>query len=583
MEGQHSDLKFIETAPMWPGTPESVWSDPDNFLEYDGFGDGSGWTGTALWSAASRYLVTGTEADYARMLDHFQAMAFQYEANGIPGMLMRSHFAMLEEGAPAPAGNPGKAVTTYIEPDDWHFRYPLAGTYLERLPAYYTEGVEIGGLHYDVTPLWMGDASRDMYVRSLPGVMLAYDMLGRGPDEDRLRSVIETEIPCTLKRMKKMRISNLQSNPFFLDALTAYLGAARLRLEPGDIDFSSIDTIHAYVMEQPNPDNPEAFDTECPDDLPTEVDPAYDLDASNLIEFIIRFADIVMRMQREGDVPIAWIQFVSIRGADALFMTQWALAAHYLTGDPRYLDFLEGMMDEIEYWPVIDTFGSFWMPKWCRSHFAPSLLYPTLWNLQSRVSRKTYPGFWRRLGTAIMEEARYKELEQANDVFFGILYDNMVDETIDPRGHAYALEMVDMLRDMGQLQVADKFEPRRNYNVDLLNDTPPDIEIEELSQEDLDTCTEPLVVFGIEIEPGRIEDELPRAVEGLFLPYRVPGSFQWAMDPFMLWRDYGGGEARTQWPMVGMTVSFWTGRVQGTIDEGDGMALAWRDTGDTCR
>ncbi len=581
MEGQYTDLEFTE--PMWPGTPESVWGDPAYFREYDGFGDGSGWTGTALWAAAARYLATGTDADYARMLDHFESMAFLYEATGIPGMLMRSHFAMLEPGAPPPLGNPGKAVTNYIEPCDWHFRYPLAKRYLDRLPAYYRVGVEIEGTHYNVLPVWMGDASRDMYVRSLPGVMLAYDMLGEGPAEDRLRSVIEREIPCTLRRMKKMRITNIQSNPFLLEALAPYLGTGRVILEPDDMDFTKIDTLIGYVMEQPNPAHMGAFDAECPEGLPTEFDPAYDLDASNWMEFFVRFADIAMRMERQGRVPISWIQFVSVRGSDALYITQWALAAHYLTGDERYLDFVEGLMEEIDYWPVIDTYGSFWSPKWCRPHFGPSLLYPTLWNIQSRVSTTDFPAYWERLGTAIMEESRYKELEQTNDVFFGILYDNMVDADIDPRGHAYALEMAEMLRGMGQYQVPDKFEPRRNYTVDLLSSPPPGIEIEELSQEDYDTCMEPLTIFGIEVEPGSIEDELPRAVEGLPLHYRIPGPFQWQMDPFMLWRDYGWGEARTQFPMAGMTVAFWNGRIQGTLTEGRGTALAWRDTGEACR
>ena len=581
MEGQYADLEFTEA--MWPGTPESVWGDPAYFREHDGFGDGSGWTGTALWAAAARYLATGTEADYARMLDHFESMAFLYEATGIPGLLMRSHFTMLEPGAPPPLGNPGKAVTNYIEPCDWHFRYPLAKRYLDRLPAYYRVGVEIEGTHYNVLPVWMGDASRDMYVRSLPGVMLAYDMLGEGPAEDRLRSAIEREIPCTLRRMKKLRISNLQSNPFLLEALAPYLGTDRMLLEPGDIDLTKIDTLIGYVMEQPNPAHMGAFDAECPEGLPTEVDPAYDLDASNWLEFMVRFADIALRMQRQGRQPIAWVQFVSARGADALFVTQWALAAHYLTGDERYLDFLEGLMEEIDYWPIIDTYGSFWSPKWCRPHFGPSLLYPTLWNIQSRVSKTDFPTYWERLANTIMEESRHKELAQANDVFFGILYDNMVDATIDPQGHAYALEMVEMLRGMGQYQGPDKFEPRRNYTVDLLSNPPPGIEIEDLTQEDYDICMEPFTLFGIEIEPGSIEDELPRAVEGLPLRYRIPGPFQWQMDPFMLWRDYGWKEAMVQFPMAGMTVAFWNGRTQGTLTEGRGTALAWRDTGEACR
>jgi hypothetical protein len=421
-----------------------------------------------------------------------------------------------------------------------------------------------------------------MYVRSLPGVLLAYDLLGSGQREDTLREIVEKEIPCTLKRMKKIRIYNLQSNPMILEALQVYLGTNRLILEEGDLDLTTIDTIIGYVMEQPNPDFPDSYQWECPDTLPMEVDPEYDIDAGNFFEFLFKFVNLAARMQRMGEIPIAWPQFPSIIGSDALFMTQWALAGHYLTGDERFLDFLEQMMDENHYWEVIDQMGSFYSPKWCRPHFGPSLLYPTLWNLQNRIDPVKYEEFWNTLGGYIAEETRHKELEEANDVLFGIYYDTMVTEAIDPNVHTYAQEMVAMLRETGQLPVADKMEPRRKYNVDLISDPPPGLVTEELTQEDYDMCMQPIVLFGIEIDIGDISDELPRAVEGMPIPWRIPGSFQWQMDPYMLYRDYGSSEGKVQWPSQGFSVAFWTGRMQGTITEGEGMALGWRDTGEAC-
>ena len=34
--------------------------------------------------------------------------------------------------------------------------------------------------------------------------------------------------------------------------------------------------------------------------------------------------------------------------------------------------------------------------------------------------------------------------------------------------------------------------------------------------------------------------------------------------------------------MVGLSVAYWTGRLQGLIPDGAGTALAWSDTGEAC-
>lgn len=599
MEGQHSDLRF--TRRMEPGTPESEWGDPQYFQEYDGYGDAAGWTGTVLQSAAARFSVTGTEADYQRMLETFETMMMLYEINEAPGMLIRSYYGMLEKDAPDPIGNPGRALTGFSDDDTgryYYFRYPIAQRFLDKLPDYFTQGVEILGEHYDVTPLYQGDTSRDMYVRSLPGVMLAYDMLKNGPKETALKDLVKQEIPCTLKRMKKIRIRNLQQNEDILEAINAYFSNGTLQTEEGDPDLTKVDTIVAYMMEQPHADHMDKFDFDCPDTLPMEVDPQYDFDASTGAEFLINFLDFMNRVGNPGKVeqPIAWIQMPSLRGSDTLFMTQWALAGYYYSGDERFLEFLEGMMEELEYWPVINMMGSFFMPKWCRAHFGPSLLYPTLWNLASRVDKGTFPEYWNTLATAIKEELRYKELEQTNDSLFGIYYNNMTDQSIDPERDSYVAKMVSELKDLHQYQCMHTYElteaqckkePLRNYAVDLLNDMPAgfeSIETEELPQDQKDICLTGIEVFGVTIE-GSMEDELPRAVEGLPLSFRVFGSFLWQMDPFMMYRDYGGEsgkEAKVQWPGQGLSTAYWTARAQGLITEGQGAALGWRDSGELC-
>jgi hypothetical protein len=585
MEGQHSDR--YTTIPIAPGTPEEVWSDPAIFERYNGYGDASGWTGMVLGSAAARYQVTGTEADYLRMLDQFGSMMFLYEVTEIPGFLARSHFAMLQDDGIYAVGHPGKAIGHYSDPASGHFTYPLTQDILDRLPSYYTDGVEIQGIQRDVWPVWQGDASRDMHVRSLPGIMLAYDMLGDDAEAGRLRGLVEEAVPCTLNRMKKMRISNLQSNRLLREFVTKYLSGGRLILDPDDIDLTEIDTIIGYVMEQPNPAYMDSFDASCPAGPPLEItDPTYDLDAAKPAEFILKFLALSQRIGAGAELPIGWVLAPGVRGGDIAFMVQWALAAHYITGDLQYLQFVDQMMSEMEFWPLINTMGSFYNPKWCRPTFGPSLLYPTLWNMQARIDPTDFPDFWNQMGTAIYEEIQNKETAGLGDAFFGVLYDYMVDSDIDPDLDAFVDEMVDVLAGTEQYQAGpeNKFDPRRNYPVLLHSDPPPDfnLAVEWPTQQDIDMCTEEVSLFGIVLFEGWIEDELPRAVDYLPMKWRVPGSMQFAMGPWMLERSYGGKAGRVTWPMQGLTSAYWTGRAQKTITVGDGTALAWRDTGESC-
>jgi hypothetical protein len=327
----------------------------------------------------------------------------------------------------------------------------------------------------------------------------------------------------------------------------------------------------------------ELFDASCHDTLPMEVDPEYDLDASDTGAFILKFGEIMMRVNGQGDIPVAWIMFPTARGSDALFMADWALAGHYLTGDNRFLDFLDKLIAENDFWAVVNTMGSFYLPKWCKSFYGLSLLYPTFWNIQNRVDRKIYPEFWNKLGRAIKEEFRYKELNEENDAYFGVLYDTMVDGVIDPDAKKYVMKMIGMLKETGQYQVNDPFEPRRSYNVDLLNNPPEDfsIETEPLTQEEKDICLKSVDLFGMKIE-GFIYDEFPRANEGMPIKFRIGGPFQWQEDPFMIYKDYGDRNGRTQWPMSCFSVAYWTGRMQGTIASGKGTALAWKETEEQC-
>jgi len=579
-QGQAMDLSF--TGPVPYGTPEAEWSDPSHFRRYDGYGDSSGWTGTALLGAAGRYAATGTDADFQRLVHAAEDALLQYEITAIPGLLARAHYGMLPEGGPDPVGHPDKAIGRHRTAEE--FGYSIDEGLLERVPAYYSEGVEIGGEHVDLTPTWQGDASRDMYVRGLPGVLAAYDLLGDDARGAAVREGIRRQLPCTLTRMKKGRITNLSKNDLVRDALTAYLAGANMQIDPGDQQWmEGLDTLIFYVQLQPRPgEEQDAFEGTCPDVPPMEVDPEFDYDASKG-SFLVQLAELAAREAKtyQGKTPIAWTQHISVRGSDTVFMLQWALVAHYLTADERFLDFVEQMVAEVDVVHAIGTYGSFILPKWCAPHYAPSITYPSLYNLLARLDPAEDGAWWRMLSEAVVEEGRHKELATREDCYFGVLYARMMDATTDPAGAAWVEHLVNRLATYG-MDPTNKREPDRNAPRNWIDHPDPEIPLEEIPAGALALCTEPITIAGIEIPAAGLEDDWPRAVDAIPLPKRVGGAFLWQMDPWMAKREYGGAGMDDQWPMLGMTVPYWVGRADGTISEGRALVAAWRDTGETC-
>ena len=584
--GQTMDVRFTKTIPA--GTPESEWSAAGVFERYDGYGDASGWSGTALLGAAARFQTSGSEADYERLLTMAEHVTFLYEVTAIPGLIARSHYAMLPEGAPAPVGNWNKAVGRFRTDDE--FGYPIDETLLERVPAYYSEGIDIEGQHYDTKPIWQGDASRDMYVRGLPGVLLAYDLLKDDDRAKRVREVLQEQLPCTINRMKKGRIRNLSANDLIKSMVTANVAGASMDIDEEETAyFEELDTVVFYVMEEPRVgEEQDAFEGTCPDGPPMEVDPEYDLDASNGA-FLAKLAEMAAREGKASmsKTPIAWTQHPGLRGSDAVFMLQWALVAHYVSQDPRYLDFVEQFLDEVEVETIVGTYGSFNFPKWCAPHFGPSLSYPSFYNLLGRIDPEASPRFWEALSSAAVSDGRYKEMGEREDAYFGILYARMTNETTDPEAGPWVQRFVDLLKTYGSHALDEglveaKFEPDRNVPRNFIDRPDPEIPLEPLEGEDLAICTEPIVVSGIEIPPPRLEDDWPRAIDAVPLPKRVGGAFLWQMDPWMVKREYGGIGMDEQWPMLGLTVPYWVGRMDKLIEEGQDLRLSWRDTGEAC-
>ena len=422
-----------------------------------------------------------------------------------------------------------------------------------------------------------------MYVRGLPGVLLAYDMLGEGEREDTLRAVAQRGAALHAESDEEgAHLEPPAEPPRSSTAVTTYLNGGTLTLDAGDLDFSTLDTLIFYVLEQPHPLHTDVFDATCPAGPPLEVDPAYEMDASDP-SFLFDLMAMAEREQGEGELPIAFTQHPSIRASDTLFMTQWALTGHYLTGDEAYLTFVEQLMDEVPFVPVLNTAGAFQLPKYCAPHYAPSLVYPTFYNLLKRIDRGAYPVLWKALSRVAVVEGRYKEHFEREDPFWGILYASMVDDRTDPYWEDYVQHFVDLLATYG-MNPDDKLEPDRAYPRDFVTEPDPDVPLESIEEGDPEwaVCEDSVIVLGIEVPGPGIDGIAVRAVDALPLDKRIGGTMLWQMDPFMVQRTYGGVGMHRQWPMLGMFTPYWIGRADGVITEGRDLVLAWEETGETC-
>jgi hypothetical protein len=259
------------------------------------------------------------------------------------------------------------------------------------------------------------------------------------------------------------------------------------------------------------------------------------------------------------------------------------LTAHSLTGDQRYLDFLDTMLNEIDYWGVLNTYGAIQLPKWCASHYGPSLGYPSLYNTLARIPRESDPEYWDALSSVAHIESRLKENEPRQDPFFGILYNRMTNAEIDPTGTEYVAESVALLSTYG-MNPENKLEPDRNYPRDHVNNPDPNIPLEEIAPGDPEwaVCEEPITVLGLEVPPPAIDGIPIRSADPLPLDKRIGGTLLWQMDPWMVQRDYGGVGMNVQWPMLGLFTPYWVGRMDDVINEGTNLVLAWKETGEGC-
>ncbi|MCB9477950.1 MAG: hypothetical protein H6684_05810 [Deltaproteobacteria bacterium] len=577
-QSENSGLNFETITGIEPGADEAVWSDPANFDEHQDWGDGAFYMGYQLMAASLRYAVTGTDADYARMVATLEKQLNNWRVTGVPGYMVRATAAMLDQGVSIPPHHPEYNLRTYKERSN-HVIYTVDPARYELIPDYYHEGVTIDETPYNTTPMMEGSPSLDAYSGALMGQQMAFDLLRE--EDSALADEIAQNVTCFLKRHKKLRITNLTDSPLGRAAVQYLTNASAFHPDPDDIDLSEVGTLIGYVQEAiPPPDaDTGSFIEGCPDTLPTEVDPDYDLDASAK-GFLGKLLALGNRLAGNGDAPIDFIYFVSHRGGDVGFLLNYALFAYHATGDQQYLDWIDSaLVDEIDGLAVLNTAGSFYLPIFCNSWIGGDLIHPILYAALARVDDDALAPALRR---TLLEEFKNKLFATDNNAYFGLTYGAVMDASVDPLVGDYVDWAVEELS--GYIQHPDHpLDPKRKYSTDFITNPLPGYEPEGPTQDEIDACEAGIELGPIEI-PGPGVDPDFEVVSRAPLPVgkRVPHDLIWHFSPHNLKRDYGSNEGRGHLMFTDLTVPFWLGRYYDFIDDGQGTALAWRATGASC-
>ena len=574
---ENSGLGYYTTGYQAPGTAESEWTAPENLDRYVDHGDGAFYMGLYLFAAAHRYAITGTEADYDRMVMLLEKQLNNWRVNGVPGYMIRATFAMLDPGISVPAGTPEYNLHGYKERTN-HVVYTVSDDNLEHVPAYYHEGVEIDGTFYNTTPTMEGSPSLDAYSGAFLGFQFAWDLLR--PADQNLKDEITECVTCFLKRMKKFRIRNLADSPFGRVLIEYLLSLGAFHPDPDDIDLGQVSTMTGYVQEAIPPGIAGDFEFGCPEELPLEVDPKYDFDAKGLL-FPIQFAVLNSRLNGEGIFPIDFIYFVSHRGGDVGYLINYLLFAHHITGEQQYLDFLKTeLIGQVNGLEVLNTAGSFYLPPYCHQWIGGDLIHPILYATLARVQDSLIAPAHRR---ALLEEFKNKLFVNDNNAYFGMTYGAVMDRDLDPDVDRYTTWAAEELHNY-KLNPDYPLDPKRNYNTDFISTPLPGYEPEPPTQEEKDVCEEGIYLWGFEIFPPPGIDPEFEVISRSPLPVelRVPHPLIWHFSPFNLRRDRGNKEGRDHMTFIDLTLPFWIGRYHGMISSGHGTALGWKNLETPC-
>ncbi len=587
-DGQTAERIYTKEMPA--DAPEETWSAPATFSHFVGAGDSAIWTGAALSSDIFRYVQTGTQADYQRMEDKVRTLLLKFEVTNITGYLARYHGLWVPPGAPHTDQHILRHEETFTAGSRDHVIEKLD---IEGLPTVYTDGLPAGGGEkIKGIPRWNGHPSIDQYTGPMLTFPLVYNLL----DDESLKARIVKHMTCYLKRLRRMELTNLQSNPELLDAIAQYFGSTSLKLDPDDIDILKTDTVVIYYHASFNEKNKDDFDRTCPDKVALE--PVRVIDAASpafLIDMLLLAAELGDdKNPLEGQIDHAYIP--NIRGGDASHMMHLAAMAYYFTGEEQYREFLvDELIGKLKAPEVALTMQAFRLPPWCYKYYGDHITYGPLWQFITMLGdgplKKT-------MQQAMEEELWQKATKSHHDAKFNVMYASAVPAEMATGRQAAIDSVAQQLKSFGGYG-DNKDTPRRSYTLpvaEVLSQLPPSIEVRCPTEKERQECEAGGSIFGVELPTVTItfacEDqpgECPMvdglcthgiASQGLPSNLRAYSDFMWQRSPFQL-GDSHSSQGRVQSPGRDLTEAYWMARHYGFVKEGVGRVLAWRDMG-TC-
>lgn len=579
----------VFAGPTPPGTPEAEWSARDHFEGWAGVGDGAIWTGSALNAAALRFAATGTDADYGRLVERTKDLLRLFEVTGIPGYLARHPFIQMEAGGPAS----DQHIVHFGELGPYDYAFDPAT--VPDLPAAYVDGVaDADGKLWKGQAMWHGNPSIDQYTGPMVAFPIAWSLLRDDATGADLKARMTRQLTCYLKRLRRVEVVHLQSNPDARSAVQAFLAGGSLVLDPDDPDLTKLDTVVAYGLEQPNAANVDTFDRTCPDRVATT--PSRVLDAASP-DFFLDLLDFAHDLSERDDPPATAIDHlyaISVRGGDASHLLHLAALAWLMSGDDQYRAFLaDELVGHLRVDQVTHTLGAFQVPRWCRSYYGDHITFGPHWALVETLG----PGPLRDDMLAQLDvELRQKSMAGLANGKFDLMY-----AAVAPDDPAWAraetldegLSLLDGFGGSGG--VLD--DPRRSYSLpraDVLAALPDGVTATCPTEDERTRCEAGLSVFGVSV-PGEVithachgtpgECQMadgtcadPLASSGLPPTLRRYADFMWQRDPFALGERFDV-EGREQSPGLDLVEELWLARAYGLTDRGRGQVLAWHPTG----
>ncbi len=567
---------------------EAEWAAPDNFGGYNGLGDSAIWSGTALNAKVMRYLVTGTEADYAAMTEQVRTMLSLFDVTGIPGYLARYHFYRMPVGGP-------QTDEHAIFFDDEPLRHTDhliedAGN-IEGLPALYTEGLaDSAGQLFEGTAMWHGTPTIDQYSGLTASLPAAWSLL----KDEALKKRISDHMSCYLKRLKRIELINLAAQPELSGVLKEYLNGGAANFDPEDVDLSRISSLVMYVTEQPNSLNADTFDRSCPDSIALTPSRVLDGRSGSFQSELLSLLADMRGKKEEHPTGLDHYYVPNARGPDAVHLMNLAAAVYHMTGDEMYLRFLEDeLIGNIGTIDIAQTFASVIPPKWCRKWYASHIAFVPLWGINNLLDDSILRDQMQRV---LHEEAWKKDAALLGNAKFSLMYAGALSsETDGEQAEALAQGAVWLKQLQGNGGVPDA--PRRSYliNVQTVSDgLPADVEPECPTPEIRKLCEDGVEIFGTKIQPWDITQpctgalnecmmdngECAKAMASKALPVGLRGwwGFQWQGDPYSLGSQSSGGGTK-QSSGLDLFESYWLARYYGALPEAEGLLLAWQDDG----